>query len=101
VSKRTKIILIVVAVAVAGYLVYKYLANKSGSTSSTTGTALGTNLNSVAPELVAGSSGPSSGLNYTAPATTIYLTMPNSTAKSTDITSTPTGKSSASTNTPG
>lgn len=60
-SKNTKIFLIVAALAVAGYLGYRMWKNRQGNgTNSPTG-ALGTNLNSVAPELVGGSSGPSIG----------------------------------------
>lgn len=87
-NKRTRIILIVVGLAVAAYLAYRWYAAKSSSTATGNAT-LGTNLNSVAPELIAGSSGPSSGLNYTAPATTIYLTMPTTTQTASNMTGKP------------
>lgn len=62
-NKNTKILLIVAAVAVAGYLGWRWWQGRKaagGDTSSPTG-SFGTNLNSVAPELVGGSSGPTAG----------------------------------------
>lgn len=77
-SKRTRIVLIVAALAVAAYLVYRWYVNRqSGSANNTSG--LGSNLNSVAPELVGGSSGPDSGLNYYGGTTTVNLSMPQTT----------------------
>ena len=74
-SKRTRTVLIVIAVAVAAYLVYRWWSNRQSSgTTDTTG--LGSNLNSLAPELVAGSAGPSSGLTYTPGNTQVDLTLP-------------------------
>lgn len=70
-NKKTKTVLIAVAVAGAVYLIYKwYVGRQSGGG----GTQLGTNLNSIAPELIGGSTGPQSGLNYYAGATNIYVT---------------------------
>lgn len=105
-SKRTKIILIVLALAAAAYLVYRWYENNqansttgnTGLSSGTSGDSLGSNLNSVAPELAAGSSGPDSGLNYYAGNTTVNLpTLPNgesatstTTTSGTPVTSTPT-----------
>lgn len=66
-NKRTKIILIAVGVAVAAYLAYRWYRNRqAGSNQSPTG-GLGTNLNSVAPELVGGSAGPAVGPALSAP----------------------------------
>jgi hypothetical protein len=72
-KKQTRIILIVAAVAVAGYLGWRWWQNRQqgGGTGQ-----LGTNLNSIAPALVAGSTGPQSGLNYYAGSTTVYFSEP-------------------------
>lgn len=61
-DKRAKTVIILAVVAVAGYMVYRYYKNKQagGADNSPTG-SLGTNLNSVAPELVGGSAGPAVG----------------------------------------
>lgn len=76
-SKRTRTILIVIGLAVAAYLAYRWYQNKqSGGTNSPTG-GLGTNLNSIAPELVGGATGPSSGLTYNQAPTTVNLTLPS------------------------
>lgn len=70
-------ILIIGGLAVVAYFVYRWYVNQqSGSTNSPTG-SLGTNLNSIAPELVAGSTGPTSGLVYNQAPTTVNLTLPN------------------------
>lgn len=74
--------------AVGGYFVYRYYENNGGSLSPTG--ALGTNLNSIAPELVGGSAGPSSGLDYYAGSTTINISEPsNSSAVPPSTTVTP------------
>lgn len=70
-DKRLKTALILVGVAVAVYLGYRWYQNRQSSSQ-----GLGSNLNSAAPELVAGSSGPSSGLNYYAGSTTVDITEP-------------------------
>lgn len=77
--KRTRVILIVIVVAIAGYLAYRWYKNRNstGLAGNTAGT--GSNLNSLAPELVAGSSGPSSGLTYEPGSTTVDLTLPDGT----------------------
>jgi hypothetical protein len=71
VSKNTRMLLVLAGLAVAAYLVYRWYENKqaaaAGGNSGTTGT--GTNLNSVAPELVGGSTGPSIGPALQAPVT--------------------------------
>lgn len=60
-KKNHKILLGVAAAAIAAYFLYRWWQNRqAGQVNSPTG-ALGTNLNSVAPELVGGSSGPSVG----------------------------------------
>lgn len=69
-SKRTKVILIAVAVAVTAYLAYRWWQNRQ---TNSTGESLGANLNSVAPSLVSGSTGPDSGLNYTGGTTVVEL----------------------------
>jgi|HubBroStandDraft_1064217.scaffolds.fasta_scaffold15150_10 hypothetical protein len=59
VSKPVKIGLIVVVVAVAGYLAWRWYANRqSGDAGNGVAPGGSTNLNSVAPELIGGSSGP-------------------------------------------
>lgn len=58
-SKTTRTLLLVAALAAAGFLVWKYMRNRQQQNTGT-GT-LGTNLNSVAPELIGGSTGPSLG----------------------------------------
>lgn len=69
-SKRTRAILIAVAVIVAAYLAYRWWQNRQ---SNANGESLGANLNSVAPSLVAGSTGPDSGLTYTGGTTVVEL----------------------------
>jgi hypothetical protein len=68
-SKQKKIAL-AVALVIGAYLAYRYLSGKKSGNSS----ALGTNLNSVPAELIGGSSGPDSGLNYYAGDTTVNVT---------------------------
>lgn len=70
-DKRLKTALILAGVAVAVYLGYRWYQNRQSNSQ-----GLGANLNSAAPELVAGSSGPSSGLNYYAGSTTVDITEP-------------------------
>lgn len=72
-AKNTKTILIVVGLAVAAYLAYRWYSNRTSSGNG----SLGANLNSAAPELVGGSSGPDSGLNYYAGTTPITVDLPN------------------------
>lgn len=60
-SKRTKVVLIVAALAAAGYIAYRLWKNRQGSGTGDQDSGLGANLNSVAPELVGGSSGPQVG----------------------------------------
>jgi len=60
-EKKHKIILAVVALAVAGYLAWRWYQNRQAAQDGSPTGALGTNLNSVAPELVGGSAGPSVG----------------------------------------
>jgi predicted negative regulator of RcsB-dependent stress response len=88
-NKNTKIILIVLGVAVAGYLAYRWYQSKQAANQSSTG--LGSNLNSVAPALVAGSTGPQSGLNYYAGATNLFVTQPISATASQTSSSTASG----------
>jgi hypothetical protein len=68
--KNTRTLLIIAAVAVAAYLGYRLYEKRKANagTNSPTG-ALGTNLNSVAPELVGGSTGPSVGPALSSPVT--------------------------------
>lgn len=65
--------LILAGIAVAAYLAYRWWQSRQSA--SPTG-GLGTNLNSVAPELVGGSSGPDSGITYSPPSPTISITEP-------------------------
>lgn len=60
-NKQTKILLLVAGVAVAGYFVWKWWQNRQANGNTSPTGSLGTNLNSVAPELVGGSSGPDVG----------------------------------------
>lgn len=65
-NKRTAIVLAAVAgVVVIGYVVYRWYQSRAASNSPTG--SVGTNLNSIAPELVGGSSGPSVGPALSAP----------------------------------
>lgn len=76
-SKRMRTILIIGGLLVVAYFVYRwYMNQQASSTNSPTG-ALGTNLNSIAPEMVAGSTGPTSGLVYNQAPTTVNLTLPS------------------------
>lgn len=55
-NKNAKIAIIVVVVAVGGYLAWRWYQNYKAAQPG--GGQLGTNLNSIAPELVGGSQGP-------------------------------------------
>ena len=61
-------ILVIGVLVVGAYFAYRWLENRNSS-----GTGLGSNLDSATPELVAGSSGPDSGLNYYAGNTNVTL----------------------------
>lgn len=69
-KKEQKLILILVAVAAGGYLILRWWENRQSGSNET---GLGTNLNSLPSALVAGSTGPQSGLNYYAGATNVYV----------------------------
>jgi len=84
-SKNVKTALIVGGLLVAAYLVYRWYESKQ---SGTTGGSLGANLNSVAPEMLGGSTGPSSGLTYNAAPTTVNLTLPNGQTSTSTVTPT-------------
>jgi len=73
VKAQTKKVLIAGGLVVAAYLIYKWYTGRqqNGPTGQ-----LGTNLNSVAPALIAGSQGPMSGLMYYGGATNIYVSEP-------------------------
>jgi hypothetical protein len=75
-NPRLRTALIIAGIAVAAYLGYRWWSNRQDSS------GLGANLNSVAPELIGGSAGPSSGLTYNAGSTTVNLTEPVSTSTS-------------------
>jgi hypothetical protein len=62
-SKNTKILLVVAGLAVLAYIGIRWYENKQASQNGNTqgGAGEGSNLNSVAPELVGGSTGPSIG----------------------------------------
>lgn len=70
-DKRLKIGLIVVVVAIVAYLTYRWWLGRQSTIQSPT-QSFGTNLNSVAPELVGGSAGPSVG---SAPAVSLPVTV--------------------------
>lgn len=74
-DNRVKTALIVVGIAVAAYLGYRWWENRKASGSPTG--ALGTNLNSVAPELIGGSSGPNSGLDYSPQPANVTVNYPS------------------------
>jgi hypothetical protein len=71
VKKETKIILVVVALAIAGYIAVRWYENRQVASNGNTqgGAADGSNLNSIAPELVGGSTGPSIGPALSTPVT--------------------------------
>lgn len=71
ITKGMKTFLIIAALAVAAYFLYEWYVNRQNGT---TGGSLGANLNSVAPEMVSGSTGPNSGLTYNQGSTYVYLT---------------------------
>lgn len=77
-NKRTRIILIVILLAVVAYLVYRWWQNRQGQPQGNLIPGTGSNLNSVAPELAAGSAGPSSGLNYYPGNTQLDISLPGS-----------------------
>lgn len=67
-NKRTAITLAVVAgVVVVGYVIYRWWQSRAAAAGGSPTGTFGTNLNSVAPELVGGSSGPSVGPALSAP----------------------------------
>jgi hypothetical protein len=70
-SKNMRMVLIVAALAVVAYIAYRWYENKQAQNAQpgSQTTATGTNLNSVAPELVGGSTGPSIGPALQAPVT--------------------------------
>lgn len=76
-NKNTRTVILVGVLAVGAYLLYRWYINRQAATGTGQGAVsqLGSNLNSLAPELVGGSSGPSSGPQVTMPVT-ITLTEP-------------------------
>jgi hypothetical protein len=70
-KKEYKIVLVVAALAVAAYLAIKWYENRQAASNGNTqgGAADGSNLNSIAPELVGGSTGPSIGPALSTPIT--------------------------------
>lgn len=76
-NKNARTVLIIAGLAVGAYFLYRWYVNRQAATSGGQGAVsqLGSNLNSLAPELVGGSSGPSSGPQVTMPVT-ITLTEP-------------------------
>lgn len=83
-DKKTKTILLVVGLAVGAWIAYSWWSNRQSGT----GGQLGTNLNSIAPELIGGSTGPNSGLTYNAGAINLYYTAPISQAATNTTTTT-------------
>lgn len=86
-KKEAKTTLILAAVAVAAYLGYRWYMNKQAANQGSG--SLGSNLNSVAPALIGGSTGPTSGLTYYAGATNVFTAAPISTPATTATPSTP------------
>jgi hypothetical protein len=82
-KKQIRIGIIVAVVLVAGYFAYRWYSNRQSGNPSPTG-GLGTNLNSVAPELVGGSTGPDSGLDNIQPPETVTINLPNGQPSDTD-----------------
>lgn len=82
--KNTRTILIVVVLAVAAYLVYRWYQNKQAAQQaaqqSANNSTLGTNLNSVNPDAFAGSS---SGVTYYQGSTNVEVEEPKQTATAT------------------
>lgn len=62
--------------AVAAYLGYKWWHNRQSQGLGPGVPQLGTNLNSIAPELIGGSAGPNSGLTYNEAPINVTLTQP-------------------------
>lgn len=97
-DKRVRLLLIVGALAVAAYLGYRWMKSRqagNASPDSPTG-GLGTNLNSVAPELVGGSTGPAVGPALSTP---INITLTEQVAPAPeDRAGTMTGVNTSSTN---
>ena len=87
-KKEAKTTLILAGVAVAAYLAYRWYMNKQAANQGSG--SLGSNLNSVAPALIGGSAGPTSGLTYYAGATNVYTAAPISSPASPTTTTTPT-----------
>lgn len=65
-----------VLAAVIIYLVYRWYKNRQSASTTAGGLTLGTNLNSVAPDLSAGATGPNSGFDYLGGNTTISISAP-------------------------
>lgn len=76
-NKNTRTVIVIGVLAVGAYLLYRWYKNRQAAAGTGQGAVsqLGSNLNSLAPELVGGSSGPSSGPQVTMPVT-ITLTEP-------------------------
>jgi hypothetical protein len=73
VKKETRILLIVAALAVAAYIAIRWYEGKQAAAGGTAGSnpnvPVGSNLNSMAPELIGGSTGPSIGPALSTPIT--------------------------------
>jgi hypothetical protein len=69
VNKTTKIVLVVAVLAVLGYFGWKVWSNYQASKGNPNAASEGTNLNSAAPQLVGGSTGPSVGAGPALPIT--------------------------------
>jgi|SRR5215831_3100571 len=69
-NANTKKLVILGALAVSAYFAYRWWVNRQNGTDTGGLPQLGTNLNSVAPDLLAG---PGGGVQYTAPSTTVAV----------------------------
>jgi PASTA domain len=104
-SKRTRVILIIGVLAVAAYFAYRWYENNQANQVSfgdSTGTNLGSNLNSPAPVLEGGSdSSDNSAPGYSTGSETINVTLPNGDQSTTGsgTTTTSTGTSTTGTGT--
>lgn len=72
----TKTILIIVVLAIAAYLIYRWYTNRNSENTADNSQSYGANLNSVAPDM-SSATGPDSGLNYTAPTDEVTINLPD------------------------
>lgn len=76
-NKALRTTLILAAVAVAAYFAYQWWQNRGASAAAGGGVTLGTNLNSVMPDLSAGATGPESGIQTPGTSETVNINVPS------------------------